>query len=72
MPEELNPVIDNQLLEALDERAKAEGRSLSAVLDEAITSYLISGPTKGMRKQVREAHEEAIKHFDKVFKKLAD
>ncbi len=72
MNEPLNPPIDSKLLKELNLRALEEGRSLTTLIDEAITEYLATEKSSAPRKKVMDAYHATHAHFGEVYKKLAE
>ena len=62
---------DPVILESLRQMAKAEGRQLQALIDEALRDYVERKNSTIPRKQVLQALHDSIEQFDELYKKLA-
>lgn len=60
--------LDAELLRALREHAEASGRSISALLDEAVREYLERAE---VRPAFRAAMEEVLEEHDELLQRLA-
>jgi len=64
--------VDADLLEAVRSLAEAEGRSLEAVVEEALTALVDSRRHDRPRAHVMEAYEASHARFTDLYKKLAE
>lgn len=63
--------MDSRLLKDLRDYAKAEGRQIQSVLEEAVEAFLKEKRGYVMRPDVRAAYEESLEQFDDLYKRLA-
>jgi len=64
--------VNSKLIEELRSLAKAEGRQLQALVDEAIADLLEKHKGASPRVSVMAAHQSSHKQFAKLYKKLAE
>ena len=60
--------LDRELLRALREHAATSGRSISAILNDAVREYLARA---GVRPAFRSAMEEVLQDHDELLQRLA-
>lgn len=63
--------LDRELLASLKAVARAEGRHLQAVLDEALREYLDRRRTDGPRRHVMLALAQSLAEFDRLYRELS-
>jgi hypothetical protein len=64
--------VDGELLASLRALAKAEGRQLQALVDEAFAGLIEQRRQAGARPHVMAAYEATHRRFGAVYKKLAE
>lgn len=71
--ERLEADIDADLIGAVREIARQQGRDVSAVVDEALSEFVQKkSQDDASRPDVMAAHEEIVERYHDVFKKLAE
>ena len=63
--------MDAVLLERLRSYAKAEGRQIQAILEDAVEAFLKDKQGYVMDPKVKSAHDYVLNKYDKVFEALA-
>jgi hypothetical protein len=67
-PEKFASQLDGELLRSLREHAETTGRSISALLDDAVREYL---ERAHIRPAFRSAMDEVLEDHDELLKRLA-
>jgi len=62
---------DPEVLLALKELAQREGRKMHAVLDEALSDYLVRKGALQSKQDTMNHFAQSLKEFDQLYKKLA-
>ena len=62
---------DPEVLLALKELAQREGRKMHAVLDEALSDYLVRKGSLQSKQDTMNHFAQSLKEFDQLYKKLA-
>lgn len=62
---------DPEVLSALKELAQREGRKMHAVLDEALSDYLVRKGALQPKQDTMNHFAQSLKEFDQLYKKLA-
>ncbi len=63
--------MDKDLLAELRALAKAQGRQIQSVVEEAVEQYVHEHDGVRMRPAVKRAYERSIERFDPLYEKLA-
>ena len=63
--------VDPELLARAIELAKAEGREVDSLIEEALIDLLGRRSDGGLRPEVREAYGESVSEFGPLYKRLA-
>jgi predicted DNA-binding protein len=63
--------MDIELLAELRALAKAQGRQIQSVVEEAVEQYMHEHDGTKMRPAVKRAYERSIERFDPLYEKLA-
>lgn len=64
--------VDPDLIEAVRELARAEGRQMQALIDEALADLIEKRRMQRPRPQVMAAYRASLPRFGKLYKKLAE
>lgn len=64
--------IDAELLTAIRELARSEGRQIQSLVDEALADLLEKRRQERPRPHVMRAYERSRERFDALYKKLAE
>lgn len=70
--ERLEAEVDADLIGAVREIAREQGRDVGSVVDEALADLVVKTRAGKPRPEVMALHEEAIARYHDVFKKLAE
>lgn len=63
--------MDSRVLKDLRDYAKAEGRQIQSVLEEAVEAFLKEKRGYVMRPDVKAAYEESLEQFDELYERLS-
>lgn len=64
--------LDSALLAELRDLAKAEGRQIQTLVEEAVTSMLEKKREGSKRQRAMALHEKSMAKYDALYKKLAE
>ncbi|WP_300545444.1 hypothetical protein [Maricaulis sp.] len=64
--------IDSALLADLRNLAKAEGRQIQTLVEEAIGNLIETRKTSDRKARILALHEESMAQYDDVYRKLAE
>ena len=64
--------IDTDLLAAVKDKARSEGRKIQSVVEDALRSHLEGQDSQTPRRAVMDAYQSSHKTFAELYKKLAE
>lgn len=64
--------LDADLLDAVRALARQQGRQVASLVDEALAEFIARKRAELPREDVMALHEESIKKYENVYKKLAE
>lgn len=70
--ERLEADVDADLIGAVRDLARDEGRQVAALLDEALADLVAKRSTGQVRANVMKSYHDNVDRFDSLFKKLAE